>query len=393
MVAFLIRKFIKNHENIKDPKVREAYGRVTSLIGILINIVLFLFKLLCGVISGSIAIIADAINNLTDAGSSIISLISFKLAGMPADEEHPFGHERVEYVASMIVAFLILFLGLQLITSSVEKIFDPDPVSFSLVSVIVLGGAMLAKFYMYRYNRKYGQLLDSSMMKATAADSLSDVWATGSVLASTLLSSLLRFQLDGYMGVIVAVLIIMTGINLIKDTLDQLLGMAPSDELVKMIADKLHTYEGVLGFHDLIVHNYGPSRQFASVHVEVDSKVDVMVSHDLIDNIERDFMNDCNLSLVIHLDPLVMDEQTIMMKEEVREMVKGIDPSLSIHDFRMVPGTTHTNLIFDVVVPHKFAMTSAQLLKEMETRIHVKHPDFYLVVTFDHAFISERKPV
>ena len=387
MMKFLVHRLIPNYEDVKQPKVREAYGKLTSLVGILINALLFLFKLFCGMVSGSVAITADAINNLTDAGSSIVSLISVKLSSMPADEEHPFGHERVEYIASLVVAFFVLFLGLQLFGSSFDKVLHPDPVTFSMVSVVVLIGAILAKLYMYLYNRKYGELLDSSMMRATAADSISDVWATGSVLLSTVLSSILQFQLDGYMGLIVSVLIMMTGVKLIKDMLDQLLGMAPSEELVKQISQKLDTYDGVIGYHDLIVHNYGPSRQFASVHVEVDSKVDVMISHDMIDNIERDFMVDCNLPIVIHLDPIVMDEHTIATKAEVNKIVKEIDPVLSIHDFRMVPGTTHTNLIFDVVLPHKFHMTSAQLLNEIEKQVHVLHPDYYLVITFDHSFV------
>ncbi|MEG2572774.1 MAG: cation diffusion facilitator family transporter, partial [Erysipelotrichaceae bacterium] len=287
MVTFIIHRFINNYKNYQDAHVREQYGKVTSIIGIFFNVFLSLSKFIVGTLFQSVSITADAVNNLSDAGNSLISLVSFKLSSMPADEEHPFGHERFEYIASLIVAFLILFVGIDLMRSSIGKIFHPDVIRFSYVSVVVLVMSIAVKFYMYRYNKHFGEEINSSMMKATAADSISDVLATTSVLVALILSPIVQFQLDGYMGAIVAVLILKTGYDIIKSTLDELLGMAPPVEMVKMIETKIMSYEGVLGFHDLVIHSYGPNRSFASVHVEVSSKEDVLISHDVIDNIEK----------------------------------------------------------------------------------------------------------
>ena len=289
MIKFLAKKTIKNYEEYDLPEVRKAYGNLTSTVGIINNVILFAFKFLAGTLTNSVSITADAVNNLSDAGSSIISLVSFKLSSKPADEKHPFGHARYECIASMLVALAILFLGIELIQTSIGKILHPQDIEFSWISIVILVLSISVKLWMYHYNKVYGDLLKSSIMEATAADSLSDCMATGAVLLSTILSPMLHFNLDGYMGVIVAVFILIAGGGIVKSALDELLGQAPDEELVKQIQNKILSYDGVLGMHDLVIHDYGAHRTFASVHVEVDYKTDVLKSHDMIDNIERDF--------------------------------------------------------------------------------------------------------
>ncbi|MEG0265676.1 MAG: cation diffusion facilitator family transporter [Erysipelotrichaceae bacterium] len=390
MVTFIIHRFINNYKNYQDAHVREQYGKVTSIIGIFFNVSLSLAKFMVGTLAGSVSITADAVNNLSDAGNSIISLVSFKLSSMPADEEHPFGHERFEYIASLIVAFLILFVGIDLMRSSLGKILHPDAISFSYVSLIVLVMSIFVKFYMYRYNKHFGEEINSSMMKATAADSISDVLATSSVLLALVLSPIFHFQLDGYMGAIVAVLILKTGYDIIKSTLDELLGMAPPIEMVKMIEDKIMSYDGVLGFHDLVIHSYGPNRSFASVHVEVSSKENVLISHDVIDNIEKDFAKDDNLQLVIHLDPVVTDDETTNeMKSYIRNTLNELDEKLCFHDFRMVPGGTHTNIIFDVVMPSKYKYSDHYIVAYINEALSKKDHKYFAVITFDHAYVKQ----
>ena len=330
MISFLAKTFIKDYQNTDDENVRHAYGNLTSLVGIVNNIVLFIFKFMAGTLAGSVSITADAVNNLSDAGSSIISLISFRLSSRPADEEHPFGHARYECIASMLVACLILLLGFELIKTSAGKILHPEEVLFSWVSVIVLVVSIGVKLWMYMYNHHYGKVLSSSIMEATAADSISDVMATGAVLLSTILSPILHFNLDGYMGVIVACLIIYAGGGIIKSALDELLGKAPSKELVQSLKDKIYEYDGVLGIHDLIIHDYGVNRLFASVHVEVDYKVDVMKSHDMVDNIERDVKKSMGIELVIHMDPIKRDDPvTNELKEFIKKALKAIHKDLN----------------------------------------------------------------
>lgn len=386
----LARLWIKDYKNYDDEKVREAYGKLSGFVGIVTNLVLFLIKFICGTLSGSVSITADAINNLSDAGSSIISLISFKLSSRPADEKHPFGHARYECIASMLVACLILVLGFELMKTSFEKILHPEEVVFSYITIVVLGVSIMGKLWMYSYNKKFGKLVHSSLLEATAADSLSDVLATSSVLISTILSPLIHFQLDGYMGVIVAGLIMFAGAGIINTALDEILGKAPDHELVHKIVEKIKSYDGVLGIHDLIVHDYGAHRTFASVHVEVNCNVDVSVSHDMIDNIERDFKETMGLELVIHMDPINRDDPyTRELYDFVKDMVKEINQNLSIHDFRIVKGETHTNLIFDVVVPYDMECSNEQLLKLMNEKVREKNTNFYLVVTFDRSFIGQ----
>ncbi|MEG2544517.1 MAG: cation diffusion facilitator family transporter [Longicatena sp.] len=393
MMTLLIKKFIKQYEQIDNEEVRRAYGNLTSLVGVLNNIILFVIKFIAGTLSHSVSITADAVNNLSDAGSSIISLISFKLSSKPADEEHPFGHARYECIASMVVACLILFLGLELVKTSFLKILHPEDISFSWLSVAILIVSISIKIWMYRYNKKYAKLLKSTIMDATAADSISDVMGTSGVLLSTVLSPILHFNLDGYMGVIVACFILMTGASVIKNALNELLGKAPDATLVKAIQEKIASYAGVLGIHDLMIHDYGAHRTFASVHVEVDCKVDVLISHDMIDNIERDFKENMDLEMVIHMDPIdTKDPLTNELRSYMKKAVKEINEDLTLHDFRVVPGETHTNMIFDVVVPFHIKLNNQQLIDMLEEKIKERKEDtYYLVVTFDRAYTSESK--
>lgn len=388
-MKFLVHRFIKDYKNVTDSYVRECYGRIASLLGIFLNICLFAGKLFAGTVFKSVSITADAINNLSDAGSSIISLVSFKLSNKPADEEHPFGHARFEYIASFIVALLVMFLSLELFKSSFDKVIHPEEISFSLLSVSVLVISILVKMWMYLYNSKYGKLIDSSVMQATAVDSLSDCISTGAVLISTLISPVVNFNLDGYMGLLVACFIFYSGMNIIKETVGDLLGQAPDEEFVKKIAQKLESYDGVLGIHDLMVHSYGPQKDFVSVHVEVDAYENIVVSHDMIDNIEKDFFDEFGIHMTIHMDPVdVRDERVCMLKEYMICLLKEIDECLTLHDFRVVFGETHNNLIFDIVVPFKFKYSDAQLIDEINKRLQKDKPNHFVVVTIDHSFTA-----
>lgn len=392
MIALLAKKMIPDHENIENEKVRRAYGNLTSTVGIANNILLFVFKFIAGTLAHSVSITADAINNLSDAGSSVISLISFKLSSKPADEKHPFGHARYECIASMVVACLILLLGFELIKTSLDKILHPEAVVFSWLSLVILVFSISVKLWMYSYNKKYGRLLQSSIMEATAADSISDVMATGAVLLSSIISPLIHFNLDGYMGIIVAFFILFAGTGIIKQALDELLGQAPSEDLVEKIQQKIMSYEGVLGMHDLMIHDYGSHNTFASAHVEVDCKVDVLKSHDMIDNIERDFKDNMGLEMVLHMDPINIDDPlTNELRDYIRTSVKEIHEDLTIHDFRIVPGETHTNLIFDVVVPFHVKMSNQTILDMLSEKVSAKGHTYYLVVTFDRAYTNQSK--
>ncbi|MEG0313681.1 MAG: cation diffusion facilitator family transporter [Erysipelotrichaceae bacterium] len=386
MMNFIIKKRIENYEDIKSAKVREEYGKLTSTIGITINIILFIMKVIVGTIFNSVAMVADAINNLSDAGSSIISFFSFKLSSKPADREHPFGHERYEYIASLIVSLLIFYIGVELVKSSIEKIMNPQAIEFSYIMIIVLLIAMIAKVYMYRYNIKYSKLISSSVMKATAYDSLSDVFATGAVLLSTIISPIINFQLDGYMGLIVAVLVLGTGVSIIKDTCNDLLGKAPDEEFNKNLCDKVCSYEGILGVHDLMIHSYGPNRTFVSIHAEVSSNEDILVSHDLIDNIERDMLEQWNVHLVIHMDPInVSDPLTNELRNKIINIISNIDPKLNVHDFRMVAGETHSNLIFDILVPFEVELDETELISNISNEVTKLNKNYYCVITIDRG--------
>lgn len=396
MVKFLARIFIKDYQNYHQPKVRASYGKLGGFFGLITNIILCLVKIISGFVTSSIAIVAEGINNLSDAGSSIITLIGFKLSEAPADKEHPYGHERIEYVAGLIVSIIILVIGVNLTISSVQKIINPSETIFSYLVLGLLGISIFIKLLQVYVYKNIGKMIESETLIATATDSRNDCISTVVVIFSIVISKLIHVNLDGYMGLLVSLFIIYSGIKLIKDTSNLLIGVAPDDNFVQMISDKIRSYEGVLGIHDLVVHSYGPNRTFVTVHVEVDSHANINTSHDMIDNIEYDFRKDLNIELVIHMDPIdVSDPETIALREKVEEILALIDPSLTYHDFRIVKGLTHTNLIFDVVIPPLYDKTP----KEVEDIIHQKISEYNsklnTVITVDQNYvysISSRRP-
>ena len=390
MVKLFTRLFVKNSEDVKNPAVRRAYGTLASVVGILFNILLAAAKLLAGTLSGSISMRADAINNLSDAGSSVISLLSFKLSAKPADREHPFGHARMEYVASMIVSFLILFIGVELIRGAIEKLIAPVATVFNLVAVIILGVSVAVKLWLAYFNRTIGKRIDSDVMRATAVDALSDAGATAAVLVATVVSKLLPAQIAPYidpvMGLIVAALIFWAGLRVLNDTKNSILGEAPTKEIVEQIEQVVSEYPEALGIHDLAVHSYGPGRTVASLHVEVDGKRDVFLTHDTIDLIERRLRTVHGIECTIHLDPIVTDdEQVTEWRARVAELAKQLHEGIAIHDFRMVPGTTHTNLIFDMAVPFEVKESDTALKTRMAELIAEGAPSFFAVITVDRV--------
>ena len=391
MTKLLIKTFVKDWKQTSDPAVREAYGKLAGMVGILTNLLLAAAKVAVGMIFSSIAIIADGINNLSDAGSSIVTLVGFKLAGIPEDAGHPYGHARYEYISGLIISIIIIILGLQFLKESVLKILHPEPVSFSLLSVGVLAFAVLVKLWQMAFYKTIGEAIHSSTVKAVSKDSRNDMISTAAVLLSLLIGKATGVQLDGVMGALVAILILYSGVDLVRETVDPLLGKAPDRDLVEAIEKKIMTYEGALGIHDLVVHEYGPGRIFASAHVEVDAEEDVMKSHDLVDNIERDIIAEFNIHFVIHMDPVVTkDEKAMRIKEDIAELLKGIDPCITFHDFRYVPGYSHTNLIFDVVVPMGFHIKDEDLKAEIQRRVFLYNPTYFTVITVDKDYtISE----
>lgn len=387
MISWMIRHFIKDWENTSNSKVRERYGVLAGAVGIASNGFLFLIKFLTGLLLGSISIMADAVNNLSDAGSSVITLIGFKISGKPADNEHPYGHARMEYICGLIVSFIIVFLGLQLIGSSFNKILHPAEVEVNAVMLFVLVVSIGVKLWQGIFNRTLGKKIDSAALQATAADSLNDVYATSAVLISALLMKFTGLRLDGWMGLAVAIFITVSGFKLVMETVNPLLGMAPDQGMVQAIQNKIMSYDGVIGIHDLVIHNYGPERCFASVHAEVPAKQDILISHDIIDNIERDFCENMNIHLVIHLDPVVNDNEEInQLREMVLEIVKGISREISMHDFRVVFGTTHTNLVFDVAVPPEFQFSDQDLCKEITKQVKQHDQTLFTVITVDRNY-------
>lgn len=388
MVKLLAKWFIKDHNDISSPDVRRKYGMLCGGFGIFLNFILFGIKLFAGIISSSIAITADAFNNLSDAGSSAVTMIGFKLAGQKPDGDHPFGHGRFEYISALIVSFIIIIMGFELGKSSVEKIINPEPVEFSIIAIAILCISILTKVYMFLYNRGIGKKLHSEAMRATAFDSLSDTVATAVVLICMLISRFTGLKIDGWCGVVVALFIIYAGISTIKDTISSILGKPADPELVQNIENIVRSYPEVVGIHDLIVHDYGPGRCMISLHAEVSENADIRHSHDTIDNIERRLQNETGCNAVIHMDPIAADdEQTIALKAKTSNIIKAIDPRLSIHDFRIVAGTTHTNLIFDLVVPFDKTIKAGELRKAVEKNIKQLGQNYYAVVTIDRSFV------
>lgn len=387
MTALLVRLFIKDSENYSDKKVRTAYGVLSSITGIVLNLILAGAKYAAGIISGSISITADAINNLSDAGSSIVSFFGVKISAKPPDKDHPYGHGRVEYISAFIVSFFVLFMGVELLKDSVGKIINPEPVKFSFLSLAILVISILCKLWLGVFNKNLGKKINSAPMMAVMKDSFSDCLATGVAAVSIIVSAFSNINIDGYLGVVVAVFIFIAGFDILRETLGDILGRPPEAEFVEEITEKIMSYPHVCGVHDMIIHDYGPSCRFASVHAEVPSDEDIMELHDIIDGIERDIYNEYGMLTSIHIDPVVINDERINeLKKITQDSVSRIDERLSIHDFRVVEGPSHTNLIFDVLLPSDMKCSNREICQKIEDELSKIDERFFCVITVDHAF-------
>lgn len=392
MIEFLAKIFIKDHKNYSDQNVRADYGYLCGIVGIIINIFLFGGKLAAGIISHSVAVAADAFNNLSDAGSSVISIIGFHLASKKPDPHHPFGHGRIEYIASLIISFIIILMGFELGKDSVNKIINPEEVTYSVFTFCALGISILAKFYMFIYNRSIGRKIESSTLKATATDSIMDTVSTFAVLVSAILAVTAGIQIDGWIGLAVAGFVMFAGVSSAKETIDSLLGTPPDAEFCKQVEDIVLSHDGMIGIHDMIVHNYGPGRVFISLHAEVPSDGNFVEIHDTIDNIEHDIMRETGCLATIHMDPVdVRDELTAKMKATVGGIIAEVDESISFHDFRMVSGPTHTNVIFDIVVPYDYKYSDDEIVDIIANKIHETDERFFAVIDVDKDFTEKKK--
>lgn len=391
MTKLLLRLFVKDYKNKDKPRVRSGIGKLSGAVGIGCNLVLFALKLLVGTISGSVSITADAMNNLSDATSAIVTLVGFKLAEKPADDDHPYGHARYEYLSGLAVAAMIIVIGFELAKTSVEKIFQPAAVEFTLPVAVVLLGSILVKLWLSLFNSSLGKYIDSSALLATAADSRNDVLATAAVLAAALVEWLTNWRIDGFMGLGVALFILYSGAMLAKETISPLLGETASPQLRELIVGIVSSEPKVLGYHDLMVHDYGPGQRFASMHVEMDQKEDPLLCHELIDNLERRCLQEHNVHLVIHYDPVVTgDEEMDRLKAVVEQVLREMDSQISIHDFRMVRGTGHTNLIFDIALPAQWMPKQKQVKQALDAALAEREEGkLYTVVTFDLATLNQ----
>lgn len=385
MLDYIVRRII-GERNPTDLSVRKTCGTIASIAGIAINLLLFAGKFITGTLAGSISITADAVNNLSDAASSVISFVSFRISAKPADRDHPFGHERFEYVASLIVSFIILIIGFELFTDSLDKIIHPAETEFSLLAVCVLVVSICFKLILYFFYRSVGRTVDSSVMMASSADSLSDVVSTGAVLIALFVSHLTGINLDGYIGAAVAIFIFISGLKILNENKNHIIGTAPDPKLVEKIKSEARSHPEILGIHDVMIHNYGTSRCFATFHAEVDGRDDIFKSHDVIDLIERDVFEKYGVQCVIHLDPIETDNELVNeLREDIYESVKGIDERLSVHDFRFVPGVTHTNLIFDVFVPFEVTTGDEELRRLINAKVKSISTGYHTVITFDRG--------
>ena len=387
MITFLSKIFIR--ETADKAKIRREYGMLCGLVGIFLNILLFLGKFFAGTISKSIAITADAFNNLSDAASSVVTLVGFKLAGAKPDSEHPFGHGRIEYVSGLVVSAAILLMAYELLRDSIAKILNPEETEFSVLIVVILAVSILVKLYMYYYNSSVAKRIDSAAMKATATDSLSDTCATAVVLVATVVGHFTGLAIDGYCGALVGLFILYAGIRSAKETLDPLLGQAPEGEFVQQIDKMVMAHEEICGIHDLVVHDYGPGRRMVSLHAEVPAEGNILEIHDIIDNIENELREKLGCDATIHMDPIVTsDEHVSELKAAVVSIIKGIDSSVDMHDFRVVAGPTHTNLIFDVLVPYKFHIADDELTAMIEAQVRERLGDSYhVVIRVDTSYV------
>ena len=389
LTELLCRLFVKDRDNIRSPEVRRAYGTLASIVGIIVNLILAAGKIVVGMLFGAISLAGDGINNLSDAGSQIISLISFKMAAKPADRDHPFGHARIEYVASMIVSFFVMLVGWNLFRESFAKILDPEQVTDTSnvwLMVAVLAVSIASKLWLVLFNRRIAKKIDSAVMKATAADSLSDACASAAVLVAMLILEFTGLDIDGYMGIAVAIVIFIAGIKILNDTKNSILGEAPSEDVVKGIEAIVAEFPNALGIHDMVVHSYGPNKFVANLHIEVDGSKDIFESHDMIDLIEKRLNAELGILSNIHMDPIVVDDsENDAMKSFVIEKVKSVDERLNIHDFRFVKGKTHTNLLFDISVPFEIKGRDGDIVDAIQKRIAEEKPDHFIVVNVDRC--------
>ena len=388
MTDFLVNKFIKDSTNIESTEVRTRYGMLASVVGIFCNVLLFSVKLTIGLILSSLAVTADAFNNLSDAASSIISFIGVKMAGKPADAEHPFGHGRIEYIAALIVSFLVIEVGFTFFKSSISKILHPEEISFDLVPFVILILSILVKLWMAFFNNKLGKRIDSKVMLATEADSLGDVITTSATVLSIIICHFTSINVDAIAGLIVSAIVIWSGISIAKDTLEPLIGERVPAELYQKITDIVESYDGIVGTHDLIVHNYGPNRSMATIHAEVPNDINIDVSHEIIDKIERDVKKDLNILLVIHMDPVEMrDEEVLSLREKTSRIVHALDPELNFHDFRVLKENEQRNLIFDLVIPDSYSEKDAnRVMHQLVSLLHEMDENVECIITLDRSF-------
>ena len=388
MIKLLSKLLIKNSDDYSDPTVRRRYGILCGSVGVALNILLSLGKFIAGLSVNSIAVIADAANNLSDAGSSVITMAGFKLAGQKPDPAHPFGHGRIEYISGLIVSMAILLMGFELLKTSVEKIFSPEETVFSIAAIVILCASIAVKLYIFFYNKKIAAKINSSAMAATATDSISDCLATAATLLSIILSAATGINLDGYCGVIVALFILFAGFKAAKDTVNPLLGQKPDPEFVKQIEETVLSHEEVVGIHDLVVHDYGPGRIMISLHAEVSDKENILKIHDVIDNIEKELQKKLECHAVIHMDPISTDdENTLKLKKEINEIVKKENPEFSIHDFRVVAGDTHTNIIFDLLIPYGIRDDEENIKKKIDDEVKKLNKNYFTVIEIDKNFV------
>ena len=389
MTEFLIRHFVKDYEEVEKLSVRTAYGMLSGIVGIFCNVILFLTKLIVGLVLNSVSVTADAFNNLSDAGSSVISFVGVRMAGKPADKDHPFGHGRIEYIAALIVSFLVLEVGFTFLKDSVGKILHPERLKFLPVSVLILCLSIAVKLWLGLFNKKLGERIDSQVMKAVFADSMGDVITTSATIFSILFFAATGINMDGFVGLGVALVVMWAGFGIAKDTLNTLIGEPVSPEVYEKIKKFVESYDGIEGVHDLIVHNYGPGRTLISLHAEVPADGNILTLHDTIDTIEHELRSKLNCNAVIHMDPVsTNDPETLSLKAEVKAYLDQIDPKLSMHDFRIVKGLTHTNLIFDIVVPYDYPVSDQDVVDSVTKRIQMNHPDFYAVIDVDKAVVQ-----
>ncbi len=388
MTEFLIKAFIKNSENIKSPEVRTAYGKFAGVFGIVCNFFLFVSKLVIGILSSSVSIIADAVNNLSDAASSVVSFVGFKLSSKPADEEHPYGHGRYEYLSALFVAIIVMVIGIELFKASAQKIIHPEAIDFGLPLVLVLIISVIVKLWMMKFNKTIGEKIKSNTLLATSKDSRNDVISTLSVLLASVISQFSGYELDGWIGLCVSAFILFSGFHMVKDTIDPMLGSAPCAKLSQMLKDEILAYQGVLGVHDLIIHDYGPSRKFASVHVEMPAEDDALKSHEIIDNIERNIFTSMGIHLIIHFDPIVTkDEINDSVYSKIEKVLKEIDEKLSLHDLKVVSCDDITHLYFDCISPKEINMDDSVLTELIANKIKKIEPSYICHVTVDKSFV------